>query len=126
MNEKRARLYLLIGAVNGFLAVALGAFAAHGLREILDATHLNTFETGVRYQMIHALALIGTGLLLRQPASRLLSLAGWAFLIGIILFSGSLYWLALGGPSWLGPVTPLGGLSFLLGWALLAIGSFQA
>lgn len=126
MDENRARLYLLIGAINGFLAVALGAFAAHGLREVLDAAHLHTFETGVRYQMIHALALIGTGLLLRQPASRLLSIAGWAFLIGIILFSGSLYWLALGGPSWLGPVTPLGGLSFLLGWALLAIGSFQA
>ena len=126
MSEKRARYYILLGAVNGFLAVALGAFAAHGLREILDASQLHTFETGVRYQMMHALALIGTGLLLRQPVSKLLKGAGIAFLVGIFLFSGSLYWLALGGPSWLGPITPLGGLSFLLGWALLAIGTFQS
>lgn len=120
------RLYILLGAINGFLAVALGAFAAHGLKEILDPEKLAIFQTGVRYEMIHALVLLAIGLFLRREYHKMLTISGIAFLVGVILFSGSLYWLAFDGPRWLGPITPLGGLSFLLGWALLAIWSFRS
>ena len=126
MKGNPARWFVALGAMNGFVAVALGAFAAHGLRDVLDPTHLQTFQTGVRYEMIHALALLATGLLMRSSAHRLLRFAGYAFLLGILFFSGSLYWLAFDGPDWLGPITPLGGLSYLSGWALLAIWSFQS
>lgn len=121
-----ARLFTLFAAISGFLAVALGAFAAHGLKKVLEPNALATFETGVRYHMIHALALLGVAILLSKAGSSMLLGAGWAFLLGILLFSGSLYWLALGGPHWLGPVTPLGGLSFLTGWALLAIWAIRS
>ena len=114
------KLFTIIAAISGFLAVALGAFGAHGLRDILDPHAMAIFETGVRYQMLHTLALLGVAVL-NRPATRLLTLSGGFFVVGILLFSGSLYLLALGGPSWLGPITPLGGLSFLSGWALLAV-----
>ena len=114
------KLFTIIAAISGFLAVALGAFGAHGLRDILDPHAIAIFETGVRYQMLHTLALLGVAVL-NRPAARLLTVGGWFFVVGILLFSGSLYLLALGGPSWLGPITPLGGLSFLSGWALLAV-----
>lgn len=113
--------FLILGSINGFLAVALGAFAAHGLRNTISPELLNTFQTGVQYHMYHALALFGVGLLaLYYPTQSAVRLSGWLFLIGIVLFSGSLYVLALSGIRWLGAITPLGGVAFLAGWALVA------
>ncbi len=117
-----APVFLLLSALGGFISVALGAFAAHGLRERLEPPLLAVFQTGVQYQMYHALALLGVALWLRMAGPSVwLKAAGWLFVLGVLLFSGSLYALALGGPRWLGPVTPLGGLCFLLGWAALAM-----
>lgn len=114
-------LFLILGSINGFLAVALGAFAAHGLRNTISPELLNTFQTGVQYHMYHALALLGVGLLaLYYPAQSAVRLSGWLFVLGIVLFSGSLYVLALSGIRWLGAITPLGGVAFLAGWTLLA------
>jgi uncharacterized membrane protein YgdD (TMEM256/DUF423 family) len=114
------RLFFVLGSVSGLLAVALGAFAAHGLKTRLGADLLAVFETGARYQMFHALALLATGwACARWPGAAAVA-AGWLFVAGIVLFSGSLYALALGGPRWLGPITPIGGLAFLAGWACLA------
>lgn len=112
---------LLIAAINGFLAVSIGAFGAHGLQARLQETGLTaTFQTGVQYHMFHAVALFALAILSMQaPESRLLSYSAWLFLAGIILFSGSLYVLALSGISALGAITPLGGLAFLAGWACL-------
>ena len=113
--------FLLIGALAGFIGVALGAFGAHGLRTRLSPDMLAVFETGVRYQMYHALALLLTAAAIgRMGDARLLVIAGWLFVAGIVLFSGSLYALALTGVSILGAVTPFGGLAFLIGWACLA------
>lgn len=113
--------FLFIGALLGGLAVALGAFGAHGLKSRLAPEKLVTFETGVRYHFYHSLALLAVGLVqMALPAAGTLALSGWLFLAGIALFSGSLYWLALGGPRWLGPVTPLGGLALIGGWLALA------
>ena len=113
---------LAFAAFNGFLAVALGAFAAHGLRNSLPADLLDVFQTGVQYHMYHALALLGVGILmLHFPAQALLRYSALAFTIGLLLFSGSLYALSLSGIRWLGAITPLGGIGFLTGWALLAI-----
>jgi len=101
--------------------VALGAFGAHALKAKLPVETLSVFQTGVQYQMMHSLALIAVGLWIeRQPDLNLLGYAAAAFLFGIVCFSGSLYALALGGPRWLGPVTPLGGTLFIVGWLLLA------
>lgn len=116
-----AQRFVLIGAVCGFLAVALGAFAAHGLREQLDPGLLQAFRTGVDYQATHALALVLVGLLGRDGRRPLLAVAGWSFAGGILLFSGSLYLLALSGVRWLGAVTPFGGVAFLVGWGALAL-----
>ena len=113
--------FLFIGALLGGLAVALGAFGAHGLKSRLAPEKLVTFETGVRYHFYHSLALLAVGLVqMALPAAGTLALSGWLFLTGTALFSGSLYWLALGGPRWLGPVTPLGGLALIGGWLALA------
>ena len=113
-------LFVVIGALSGFLAVAFGAFGAHGLRERLSPDMLAIFEVGVRYQMYHALALIGVGLALERWPSAALPAAGWSFVAGTVVFSGSLYVLTLTGVRWLGAITPLGGVAFLIGWALLA------
>ena len=114
------RLFFILGVVFAGLGVALGAFAAHGLRSTLSSTDLATFETGVRYQMYHAFALLAVaGALARWEAAAAVA-AGWLFVGGILLFSGSLYLLVITGPRWLGAVTPLGGVAFLAGWALLA------
>ena len=116
-----ARHFLLLGALNGFLAVAFGAFAAHGLKGVLSSGLLDVFQTGVEYQALHALALLAVGMLgTGSGESAALRLAGWAFATGILLFSGSLYLLALTDARWLGAVTPLGGSAFLLGWGALA------
>ncbi|MHB8418653.1 MAG: DUF423 domain-containing protein [Myxococcales bacterium] len=113
--------FLPLGAVSGFIAVAAGAFGAHALRARLPADLLAVFETGARYQMYHALALILVALgQARAAPSPLWNWAGWSFAAGTLLFSGSLYVLALSGVRWWGAVTPVGGLLFLAGWALLA------
>jgi uncharacterized membrane protein YgdD (TMEM256/DUF423 family) len=114
------RLFFALGAVAGFIGVALGAFAAHGLKSRLDANLLATFEIGVRYHMYHALALLGVAWACTRWPGALTNAAGWLFVAGIVVFSGSLYVLALTGVRWLGAVTPLGGLAFLAGWICLA------
>lgn len=116
-----SKVFIISGALAGLLAVMLGAFAAHGLREHLDVTLLGIFKTGTQYQMYHALALVMVGVLAHLfPAQRLLRWSGGFFVVGILLFSGSLYMLALTQISWFGPVTPMGGLAFLAGWLSLA------
>ncbi|MCB0115842.1 MAG: DUF423 domain-containing protein [Caldilineaceae bacterium] len=114
--------FIAIGALLGGVAVALGAFGAHALKSRLAPAKLTSFETGVRYQFYHALALLFVGLLYTAaPGNALLGVAGWLFVAGVLFFSGSIYWLAFDGPRWLGPVTPLGGLCFIVAWVLLAV-----
>jgi len=113
------RTLLLIGAASGLLAVVLGAWGGHGLKHILSEKYLQTFLTGVEYQVTHSLALLFTSLL---PASnRLVKLAGWSFSAGIVLFSGSLYLLTLTGIRSLGAITPFGGVLFMCGWLCLIL-----
>jgi uncharacterized membrane protein YgdD (TMEM256/DUF423 family) len=104
-----------LGALNGLISVAAGAFGAHALKTRLDARSLEIFETAARYQMYHAFAMILCGMLATRATT-----AGWVFQAGILIFSGSLYVLALTGIKGLGAVTPFGGLAFIVGWALLA------
>ncbi len=118
------KIFVLLGAVNAFLAVAAGAFGAHGLKARLPADLLAVFETGARYHMFHALGLFAVAWLVDRSAP-LATAAGWALVIGIVLFSGSLYALALTGVRVLGAITPLGGLAFLVGWSLLAWGALK-
>ena len=113
------RVFFLLGAVSAGLAVALGAFAAHGLRGRLEAEMLNVFETGARYQMYHALALLAVAWASTRWPGPATTGAGWCFVAGTLLFSGSLYALSLTGSRWLGAITPLGGLAFIAGWLLL-------
>jgi uncharacterized membrane protein YgdD (TMEM256/DUF423 family) len=110
--------FLSLGALFAFVAVAGGAFGAHSLKAILSPDMLAVFETGVRYQMYHALALLAVGWAAHQYPQASFHLAGWLFVAGILLFSGSLYILALSGVRWLGAITPVGGLCFLSGWAV--------
>jgi uncharacterized membrane protein YgdD (TMEM256/DUF423 family) len=114
------RTFLFLGSLAGFLGVAFGAFGAHALRGKLSPEMLAVFETGVRYQMYHALALLITSVLAARTGW-LVATAGWSFAIGIVLFSGSLYALALSGVTILGAVTPLGGVAFLIGWGCLVV-----
>ena len=107
---------IALGAVNAVIAIAAGAFGAHALRERLDARALEVFETAARYQMYHALALVLCGVIATRGATT----AGWILQAGIVLFSGSLYVLALTGTKGLGAITPVGGLAFLVGWMWLA------
>jgi uncharacterized membrane protein YgdD (TMEM256/DUF423 family) len=114
------RLFAGLGALVAFLAVAFGAFGAHALRARLTPEDLAIFETGVRYQMYHAFALLAVAWASSRWPGGLTHAAGWAFFAGILIFSGSLYVLVLSGQRWLGAVTPLGGVAFLAGWLLLA------
>lgn len=114
------RTFFFVGALSAFVAVAAGAFGAHGLRNRLGADLLATFEIGVRYQMYHALALFAVAWAHTRWPGSLTSAAGWLFVAGTIIFSGSLYVLALTGQRWLGAVTPVGGLAYLAGWLCLA------
>jgi uncharacterized membrane protein YgdD (TMEM256/DUF423 family) len=116
------RTFLLVGAILGFVGVALGAFGAHGLRSRLSPELLAVFETGVRYQMYHVFAvLIVAAAIGHIGPARFLTIAGWCFVAGILVFSGSLYALALTGVGVLGAITPIGGLLFLIGWGSLAV-----
>jgi uncharacterized membrane protein YgdD (TMEM256/DUF423 family) len=114
------RTFLLLGAVAAFLGVTLGAFGAHGLRGRLTPDMLAVFETAVRYHMYHALALLLVAVVMGRMSGWLIQTAGWCFVAGILLFSGSLYALALSGVTILGAITPIGGVAFLAGWACLA------
>ena len=114
------RLFAGLGAVFAFLGVALGAFGAHALRERLGAGDLATFETAVRYQLIHALGLVAVAWIHTRWPSAGVTAAGWLMAAGIVLFSGSLYLLVLSGQRWMGAVTPLGGVAFLAAWGLVA------
>jgi uncharacterized membrane protein YgdD (TMEM256/DUF423 family) len=118
------KTFMFIGAVMGAVGVGLGAFGAHGLRGRLSPEMLAVFETGVRYHMYHALALMATAALMPRMDGRAILIAGWSFFAGIVLFSGSLYALALSGVTTLGAITPLGGVAFLVGWVSLAIAAF--
>ncbi len=119
------RGFLMLAAFFGFTGVALGAFAAHGLKGRLSNEYLAIFHTGVTYQLVHTLALLGIALLATQIPGRLVTWAGVCFAVGILLFSGSLYLLTLTGISKLGIVTPFGGLAFLAGWLLLGITAWR-
>jgi uncharacterized membrane protein YgdD (TMEM256/DUF423 family) len=115
--------FVFVGAVLAFASVALGAFGAHALKGKISENMLEVFHTGAQYEMYHSLALIAVGIVLRMGiGSQVLEVAGWLFAIGIVLFSGSLYALSLTGKRALGAITPLGGLCFLAGWVLFAIG----
>ena len=116
------KIFFFIGALSAALAVALGAFGAHTLRNRAEAELLTTFETAVRYHMYHALALFAVAFAASQwPQSGLPTIAGWLFVAGTILFSGSLYLLTITGVRWLGAITPIGGLALIAGWVLLAL-----
>jgi uncharacterized membrane protein YgdD (TMEM256/DUF423 family) len=116
-----SRTFFFLGAVSGFIAVAAGAFGAHSLRDRLTPEYVSVFETGARYQMYHALALLVVAWMVERGGGTSAQWAGWLFVIGTVLFSGSLYGLALTGTRWLGAITPLGGVAFLAGWVCLAL-----
>ena len=113
------RFFFTAGAIAAFIAVALGAFGAHSLKTKISADMLNIFEVGVRYQVYHAFALIAVALATAKWPEASLNTAGWCFIAGIVIFSGSLYLLSFTGIRWFGAVTPIGGLAFLAGWAIL-------
>jgi uncharacterized membrane protein YgdD (TMEM256/DUF423 family) len=118
-----ARIFIILASINLFLSVALGAFGAHGLQGKISAHLLDVYKTGVHYHMIHGLGLFGIGLLGERAIAGMkqLRLAGWFLQAGIVFFSFSLYALALTGIGWLGAITPIGGVCFLIGWILLAV-----
>ena len=120
MNSN-AKRFLSLGAINGALAVILGAFGAHGLKGNLCEEMLEVHHTGVEFHFYHTFALLSIGLLASRNASRLLAASGWLFTAGIVLFSGSLYALSISGIRILGVITPVGGLLFIMGWVLLAV-----
>ncbi len=121
------KIFLILGSINAFLAVALGAFGAHGLKSVLSPDKLAVYNTGVQYQMYHALGLILVAILADKfGGSSLINWSGWSMFIGILLFSGSLYALSMTGIKFFGPITPLGGVAFLLGWILLFVAAVRA
>lgn len=120
------KLFIVLGAINAFLAVALGAFGAHGLEGKLSEKMLEVWKTGVTYQMFHAIGLLVIGLLVGKFATASsFTWAGWLMLIGIVLFSGSLYALSTTGIKVFGPITPLGGVAFLVAWVFVIVGAIK-
>jgi uncharacterized membrane protein YgdD (TMEM256/DUF423 family) len=113
------KFWLISAAISGFLSVTLGAIGAHALKNVLDEYGKSVYEKAVLYQMFHTIALFAVGILQHLSKNTSLSLAGWGFWVGILLFSGSLYLLAITGLKWLGVITPFGGLAFLFGWVCL-------
>ena len=118
--------FALVAGVSGFLAVAAGAFGAHALRGSMSPELMSVYQTAVLYHLAHTLALLGAAWLTKEHPGWAAQAAGWAFLAGIVLFSGSLYALALSGVRALGAITPLGGVSLLLGWVMLALSAWRA
>ena len=119
------KTFVILGAILGGLSVAAGAFGAHALRAQLEPRMLEVFETAARYQMYHALALFAAAWLAQQTEAPAAHVAGWAFVVGIVLFSGSLYAMAFTGVRALGAITPVGGVAFMVGWAALALAAFR-
>lgn len=119
------KLFVMLGAVFGALSVAAGAFGAHALRSQLEPRMLEVFETATRYQMYHALALFAAAWLVQQTQAQAAQLAGWAFVAGILLFSGSLYAMIFTGVRALGAITPIGGAAFIIGWVALAVAAMK-
>ena len=120
------RVFLILGSLSALIAVTAGAFGAHSLRGHLSADLLDIFETGARYQMYHALALLFAAWAATRWPGALAIAAGWLFITGTLIFSGSLYALSLSGVRWLGAITPLGGLAFIGGWLCLALAAWRA
>lgn len=118
--DMQARSFIATAAILMFIGVAAGAFGAHGLKQMLSADMLAIWQTAVTYQMVHGLGILALGIMLQQQDNALLRKAAWAMLAGVIIFSGSLYALALTGVRILGAITPIGGVAFLAGWAMLA------
>ncbi len=116
-----AQLWVIIGGIAGFLGVAGGAFGAHALKTHLTPERLEVFQTGTHYAQIHAVALLVVGLLSARSSASALTAAGGGFTAGILLFTGSLWLLAITGKTWMGAITPLGGVAFLIGWASLVV-----
>ncbi|MFZ6719269.1 DUF423 domain-containing protein [Undibacterium sp. Ji49W] len=121
----QARFFIATAAILMFTGVAAGAFGAHGLKQILDADMLAIWQTAVTYQIVHGLGMLALGIMLQQQDNGLLRKAAWAMLAGVVIFSGSLYALALTGIRVLGAITPIGGVAFLAGWAMLAWTAFK-
>ncbi|WP_129705514.1 DUF423 domain-containing protein [Priestia megaterium] len=120
------KLFLIIGAINAMLAVALGAFGAHGLEGKISEKYLEVWKTGVQYQMFHAMGLFVIAFLLSKfPQSSLLTASGWSMFAGIVLFSGSLYVLSTSGIKVLGAITPLGGVAFIVAWILIVVAAVK-
>jgi uncharacterized membrane protein YgdD (TMEM256/DUF423 family) len=115
------KFWFILAAISGFLSVALGAFGAHSLKNILDEYGKSIYEKAVLYQMFHTMALFAVAVIQHLDREASLSIAGWGFLAGIVLFSGSLYLLATTGTKWLGAITPIGGVAFLFGWFWLVV-----
>ncbi|MGD2036806.1 MAG: DUF423 domain-containing protein [Desulfobacterales bacterium] len=120
------RVFFLFGALSALVGVAAGAFGAHGLKGRLEPEMLSVFEVAVRYQMYHAFALIAAAWSQTKWPSRFVTIGGWLFVVGTVLFSGSLYMLSMSGEKWLGMITPLGGLAFLAGWGCMAWAAWRA
>jgi uncharacterized membrane protein YgdD (TMEM256/DUF423 family) len=119
------KMFAMSGAISALIGVAAGAFGAHALKDRLSDDMLAVFEVGVKYQMYHAFGLLAVAWALSRWPEGVSPLAGWFFILGTVLFSGSLYALSLSGIRWLGAITPLGGLAFILGWAMLAWGIYR-
>lgn len=119
------RLFIIIGALSGGIGVAAGAFGAHALRARLEPRMLEVFETGARYQMYHAVAMLAAAWIVSRFPGGVATASGWLFLAGTVLFSGSLYAMALTGVRALGAITPLGGVCFIAGWACLALAAMR-
>jgi uncharacterized membrane protein YgdD (TMEM256/DUF423 family) len=124
-SEHAQRKFFAVGCISAALGVVAGAFGAHGLKNMIAPDMLAVFETAVRYQMYHAFGLIATGLISNRTHTSRLELAGWCFIAGVILFSGSLYALALTEIRWLGAITPFGGIAFIAGWFFLGWSHFR-
>lgn len=119
------RVFFIIGALSAFMGVAAGALGAHGMKDRISAEMLSVFEVGVRYQMYHAFALIAAAWAHAKWPSSFVTAGGWLFVAGTILFSGSLYLLSVSGVRWLGAITPIGGVAFLVGWVCVAWGAWK-
>lgn len=120
--SKTSRTFIILGALSGFLSVSFGAFGAHAIKQWMSADLMAIYQTAVSYQMYHSLGLILIALVYQQQQHKMIKAAGWLMLSGIIVFSGSLYTLALTDSRWLGAITPIGGILLLLAWLLLGFG----